>query len=79
MSDMEKPLFAVHAGEVMSKSGDEDLHFVSVGELVRLYKLARGAWFPWNEKTKLGKNPEDYYHLFPDYHGKYELPKKKGF
>ena len=71
-------LFALHPGYIYSRK-DGDRHFIGMRKLVDLYQLRHDEVVEWdseNPYTFLGKNWDDYIHLFPREDGKYELPEE---
>jgi hypothetical protein len=69
-------MYAIHPGYVTSKN-DGDLHYISTAQLVRLYRLRTSEYIVWDDKrpeTYLGRNREDYVHLYPRYDGNYGRP-----
>ena len=71
-------MYAIHPGYVTSKN-DGDLHYIGVAQLVRLYKLRAGEYITWDRnrpETYLGRNKEDYIHLYPRYDSDYRRPEE---
>jgi hypothetical protein len=63
--------FIVHAGWVTSKT-DGQRHWISGGELVRLYGLRTGTYDVDRGTTIMGRGSQ-VVHLFPRYDGNYDL------
>lgn len=70
--------YMIHPGPVDSKS-DGDTHYVGVRDLIRLYGVNPSECCVADDRTLRGMSRESYdamIHLYPDYHGRYELPSK---
>ena len=65
--------FAVHPGEVVS-AHDGQRHYISAGELVRLYELRGDEYVVWREPNSRGLNWGDFLHLYPSPSGRYGRP-----
>ena len=69
--------YAVHPGFIISKH-DRQRHYIGFRDLVRHFKVSSADCIVWDEsdpRTTHGRQWTDYVHLFPDYHGRYEVPK----
>jgi hypothetical protein len=62
----------IYPGWVKSKY-DGDWHYITGGELIRLYKLPHSECkiILDEERDLRGINKEDYNHYYPSYHGLY--------
>lgn len=70
--------FALHPGYVTSKS-DGETHYISGSRLARLYELTPDEYIIWdtdNPHTYMGYRSEDFFHLYPSYHGNYGRPRE---
>ncbi len=68
-----KPKYAIHPDFITSQA-DGDFHFIGIGALVHLYKLKPGEYIVWDDlrpETYLGRNSDDYMHLYPRNDGDY--------
>lgn len=63
--------YAIHPGWVVSKN-DGDNHYINYSQLIRLYGLNPNECINW-EFDSIGRNPRNYKHFYPNYHGDYEL------
>lgn len=64
--------YAVHQGTVRSRN-DGEYHTITFNELVRLYRIDRRDAIDWL-RHGVGKNPDDFIHLYPDSSGRYVRP-----
>jgi hypothetical protein len=67
------PKYALHPGYVISKN-DGDEHYISAGQLARLYRLGPFEYCVWVEPNIYLRVWEDYIHLYPRYDGNYGRP-----
>ena len=71
--------YAVHPGAMSSKN-DRDVHYIGASQLMRLYGVDPRDCIIIDDRrpeTYQGRdNSGGYIHLYPDYHGNYELPKE---
>jgi hypothetical protein len=65
--------FALHPGYINS-ANDNQLHYIGIKQLERLYELKQGEYIVWNDHLK-GHVWGDYLHLYPRYDGKYGRPR----
>lgn len=73
-----RKLYALHPDWVYSKY-DKEGHYISAKELKILHHLRNDEYIVWNNfirQTYLGRNKEDYIHLYPRVDGKYNLIEK---
>lgn len=74
MLSVNAPIFALHPGHITSK-GDGQVHYVSAGQLAKLYELRNYEWFIWNDTyDSRFRTWSEYVHLYPNYHGDYGRP-----
>lgn len=69
---------ALHPGYVWSTDGDR--HYVSASRLAQLYRLLPGEYIVWDinlRETYLGRNYENYIHLYPEEDGNYFDARKR--
>ena len=67
--------YVVVPGFLRSKS-DGQRHDISAQSLMHLYKVDRDeCLIKYNDERDWGKDFSNLIHLYPDYHGKYEIPK----
>jgi hypothetical protein len=66
-----KRRFAIHPGYIWSKN-DDQLHYVGVSQLVKLYMLKPDEYIVWDEHLLYKAN--EYTHLYPRYNGDYGRP-----
>ena len=67
--------YALHPGWVTSKT-DGDRHHISTEQLINLYRLPRRDCIVWDRTVPdriKGLNHDDYIHIYPNYHGNYNL------
>ena len=72
-------MYAIHPGFIISKN-DGERHYISALELINLYKLKLGEYIIWDDnlpQTYLGKNLDDYFHLYPRFDGNYNETYRK--
>lgn len=65
---------AIHPGEIMSKN-DGQIHKIGARQLAELYGVDLRDCIVWEQdrpESYLGRNPDDYYHLYPRYYGDYK-------
>ncbi|KKL01890.1 hypothetical protein LCGC14_2626750 [marine sediment metagenome] len=70
-------MYALHPGLIKSEY-DGDIHHIPAGKLAMLYKIKPGNWIIWDDsspRANLGRNWDDYTHLFPRDDGNYNLVK----
>ena len=70
-----KKKYALHPGYVRSKS-DGDIHYINSSSLIRLYEVDPKECIIWNSIADITLNADAYYHLYPDYDGRYIIPDK---
>lgn len=68
---MEKK-YALHSGTVSSSDGD--LHEIKAHQLQILYQLDRNDCIIWDSRNSIGRNWDDYVHLYPRDDGNYITP-----